>query len=416
FCWSDAFFETASGFSTTGATVIDGNLLLRSGRTLPHGVESLSYGLLFWRSLTQWIGGMGIVVLSLAILPLMNIGGQLLYNAEVSGIKSMESKIAPRIADAAKILWIVYVAMTLIQTVFLMFGGMGWFDALNHSMTTLATGGFSTKQMSLAHWDNTYIHWVMIVFMFLAGCNFALHYQFTRKKFFVYTKDEEFRFYVLIVLVSSIVITLSLYLAGNSSADKLNQIVYQKDLGGSIRTALFQVVSIITTSGFSTGDYAAWPGIAGAAVFTLMFISACGGSTSGGVKCVRILLIGKYAVSEIRRCLFPHLMQDIRISRTKCENATIQKTIGFCTMFVMLFFIFALLIAAATPGISLETAVSASITSLANVGPGFGDIGPTHSFSWMPAMTKIILGVEMLLGRLELYTLLVLLLSSFWKK
>lgn len=415
-CFSDAFFETASGFSTTGASVIDSNLVLMNGTTLPNGVESLSCGILFWRSLTQWLGGMGIVVLSLAILPLMNIGGQLLYNAEVSGIKSMESKMAPRIADAAKILWIVYVLMTLTQTLLLLCCGMGLFDAVNHSMTTLATGGFSTRQNSIAYWDSAALQWVMIFFMAIAGCNFALHFQFFRGKFSAYRKDEEFRFYLMVILVATALVAGCLYFFGTSEADVLARSEYRGDVMESIRAAAFQVVSIITTTGFATGDYNVWPGAACVVIFILMFISACGGSTTGGVKCVRVLLIGKYAASEIRRCLFPHQLQDIRISNTRCENSTIQKTIGFCTMFIMLFFVFALIVALITPGISLEAAVTSSITSLSNIGPGFGEVGPAATFSWMPPFTKLVLGFEMLLGRLELYTLLVLFLPSFWRR
>ena len=412
----DAFFETASGFSTTGSTVIDSKLVLMNGVTLPHGVESLPYGILFWRSLTQWLGGMGIVVLSLAILPLMNIGGQLLYNAEVSGIKSMESKIAPRIADAAKILWLVYVLMTLTQTLILLCCGMDWFDALNHSMTTLATGGFSTKQASISYWNSPVIQWVMIVFMVIAGCNFALHFQFFRGNFSVYKKDEELRFYLIIIVIASILISASLYFCGTASPDVLSGTEYRGELSRSIRAGLFQVVSIITTSGFATGDYNVWPGAACVVIFILMFISACGGSTTGGIKCVRILLIGKYAYSEIRRCLFPHQLQDIRINHIRCENSTIQKTIGFCAMFMMLVFLFALLVALVTPGISLEVAFSSSVTALANIGPGFGEIGPAGTHGWMPATAKVILGLEMLLGRLELYTMLVFLLPGFWRR
>ncbi len=411
--WHDAFFETASGFSTTGSSVIDSTLRLRDGSVLLEGVESLPYGILFWRSLTHWLGGMGIVVLSLAILPVMNIGGQMLYNAEVSGIKSMQSKFLPRIGDTAKILWLVYVLLTVLQSVLMRLGGMDWFHAVNHGMSTIATGGFSTFQDSLAG-CSAYLQWVMIVFMFLAGCNFVLHYHCLRGAFNSYGKDEEFRFYTVLVLAASLFVAVSLY--ASKATDTLSEIRYASDLSGTIRTAIFQVVSIITTSGFNTADYAAWPAAAAAVLYLLMFVSACGGSTSGGIKCVRVLLVWKYALSEIRRCLFPHMVQDIRISGTRYENTTIQKTVGFCALFIMLVLIFAVIIAAVTPGAELETALSASIASLANVGPGFGQVGPAATYGWMPPAAKIILGLEMLLGRLELYTLLVLMLPSFWKR
>lgn len=417
FHWYDAFFETASGFSTTGASIVDSNLKLWNGNSLPKGVESLSYGILFWRSLTQWLGGMGIVVLSLAILPLMNIGGQMLYNAEVSGIKSIKSKLAPRIADTAKILWIVYVLLTVLQSLLLRFGGMGWFDSVCHSMCTLATGGFSTKQLSVAHWGSSYIEWIMVIFMYLAGCNFVLHFHVIRKGFKSYLKDEEFRFYAIVVLIASAIIAVSLLFNQNMvKEDPISGLKYAENISGSIRASVFQVVSFITTTGFTTANYTLWPGVACVIVYLLMFITACGGSTTGGIKCVRILLMGKYAISEIRRCLFPHMVQDIRISGIRYENATIQKTIGFCSLFIMLFFLGAMLVAAVSPGMPLPTVFSASITCIANVGPGFDLIGPDCSFSWMPAAAKVILGFEMLLGRLELYTLLVLLMPSFWRR
>ncbi len=402
--WWDAFFETASGFSTTGSSVIDPALKLRDGSHLPDGVESLSFGMLFWRSLTHWLGGMGIVVLSLAILPAMNIGGQMLYNAEVSGIKSMQSKFLPRISDTAKVLWLVYVLLTVLQSVLMRLGGMNWFHAVNHAMSTIATGGFSTFQDSLAG-CSAYQQWVMTVFMFLAGCNFVLHYHCLRGAFRSYAKDEEFRFYSFLVLGATVFISCILYFGGA-----------EKTLSDTIRTAGFQVVSIITTSGFSTVDYNNWSAAAAVVLYLLMFVSACGGSTSGGMKCVRVLLVGKYALSEIRRCLFPHMVQDIRISGIRYENTTIQKTIGFCTLFMMLVLIFAVLVAAVTPGATLTTAISASVASLANVGPGFGQVGPMATYGWMTPAAKIILGLEMLLGRLELYTLLVLMLPSFWRR
>ncbi len=399
--WHDAFFETASGFSTTGSSVIDAALCLRDGSRLPEGVESLSCGILFWRSLTHWLGGMGIVVLSLAILPTMNIGGQMLYNAEVSGIKSMQSKFLPRISDTAKVLWMVYLLLTVLQAGMMRFAGMSSFDALNHAMSTIATGGFSTFQDSLAGCCAP-VQWIMTAFMFLAGCNFVLHYHCLRGAFRSYAKDEEFRFYTLIAVVSIALVTFFLWRSGSSESP--------------VRAAAFQVVSILTTSGFCTENYDKWPAAASVILYLLIFVSACGGSTSGGIKCVRVLLVGKYAVSEIRRCLFPHMVQDIRISGIRYENTTIQKTIGFCALFVMLILVFAAIVAAVTPEITLASAVSASASSLSNVGPGFGQVGPALTYSWMTPAAKLILGFEMLLGRLELYTLLVLMLPSFWRR
>lgn len=405
--WYDAIFETASGFSTTGASIIDSTLLLMNGSNLPNGVESLPRGILLWRSMTQWLGGMGIVVLSLAIVPWMKIGGQSIYNAEVSGIKSMQSKIVPRIADSAKILWIVYVLMTFLQTVLLRLGKMSWFDSVCHAMTTLSTGGFSTKSNSVAYWQSDYIHWVIIIFMFLAGCNFVLHYRFlTRKPDSNYFKDEEFRFYFVVVVLFSVV-----------SAGVL---VWQNGIAHwavSLRDATFQIVSFITTTGYCTADYTQWHIITIMLLFLAMFICACGGSTTGGIKCVRILLMGKYAGTELRRCLFPHMVQDVRLNDVRCEASTIHKTIAFCALFITMFLVFATVLTCLIPdGITFETALSASLTCLANVGPGFGNLGPLYTFSWMTPAAKLLLAFEMILGRLELYTVLVLFLPSFWKK
>lgn len=405
--WYDAVFETASGFSTTGASVIDSSLLLMNGSTLPEGVESLPRGILLWRSMTQWLGGMGIVVLSLAIVPLMKIGGQSIYNAEVSGIKSMQSKISPRIADSAKILWIVYVLMTFAQTILLRLGNMSWFDSVCHSMTTLSTGGFSTKASSVAYWQNDYIHWVIIIFMFLAGCNFVLHYRFlTRKPDSNYFNDEEFRFYSIVVVLLSLICAGVLMLQNGFAS-----------WSESLRDAFFQIVSFITTTGYCTADYTQWHVISIMLLFLAMFICACGGSTTGGIKCVRILLMGKYAVAELRRCLFPHMIQDVRLNEVRCEESTIHKTVGFCALFITLFLVFATVLTCLNPeGLDFETALSASLTCLSNVGPGFGKLGPSYTFSWMTPSAKTLLAFEMILGRLELYTVLVLFLPSFWKK
>lgn len=418
-CWYDALFESASGFSTTGATILGPGLPLIGGGKLPTGIEDLPAGILLWRSLTQWLGGMGFVILSLAILPLMKIGGQTLYNAEVSGIKSMETKIVPRFADSAKILWGVYCLLTLIQTILLRIAGMNWFDSVCHALTTLASGGFSTKQDSLAYWSgNPWVQWIMIVFMFAAGCNFVLHYRFICRKSGQYLKNEEFRFYAALVVMASVVCAVSLIwigsvpdaIGGNPAVD------YRQHPFYAFQTALFQVVSIATTSGFTTVNYDVWPGIACLFITILMFTTACGGSTAGGIKCVRIQILGKYAVSEIKRCLFPHLVQDIRISRTRYENATIQKTIGFCALYAIMVFLFAILVAALNPSIHSDTAFYASLSALSNIGPGFGAIGPAETFAWLSIPSKVLLAFEMILGRLELYTILVLFLPSFWKK
>lgn len=406
---ADAFFESVSGFSTTGASVIGPELQLRSGVTLPVGVEDLPKGLQFFRCLSNWLGGMGIVVLTIAILPLLNIGGQALYNAEVTGVKSSssESRIAPRIASAAKILWLVYLILTVAEIILLKLAGMSFFDAVCHAFTTVSTGGFSTRQMSIAAFHSPLIEWIIIVFMFLSGTNFMLHVRACTGHPKAFWEDEEFRFYSMTVAGSVILITVSLiFLSGDGFDAPFT----------SFRTALFQVVSLFTSTGFSTADYAAWPIFAVLILFLLSFLGGCGGSTSGGFKCVRGILLMKFSIMEIRRCIFPSLVPGIRLNGIRLEMSTVHKTVGFLSCYLGLHLLFALLLALFSANVDLETCLSASIACLSNIGPGFGRIGPSWTYVWLSDPAKILLAFEMILGRLELYTFLVLFLPAFWKK
>lgn len=413
----DAFFETVSGFTTTGASIIDNTLELMNGKTLPEGVQSLSYGILFWRCLTHWLGGMGIVVLFIAILPLMNIGGQSLYNAEVTGIKSVDSQIAPRIASSAKILWFVYVFLTAVEAVLLYFGGMTFFDSVCHSFSTMATGGFSTKQASIAYYNSAYIDWVITIFMFLAGCNFMLHFRFFTGRLLGYFKDEEFRFYFALVVFATLIITLFLIFTPRmeDTAPNGTSMYYEHPLT-SLRYAAFQVVSLITSTGFATANYALWPSATCVLLFVLMFIGGCGGSTGGGMKCVRALLLGKHSYFEVKRCILPHMIPDIRLNGKRFEMSTIQKTIAFVSLYIFAYFVFVLILPVICPSMTYDTALSASVACLSNIGPGFGQVGPANTFAWMTPAAKLLLSLEMILGRLELYTVLVLFLPSFWRK
>ena len=364
--------------------------------------------------MTHWLGGMGIVVLFIAILPLMNTGGQTLYNAEVTGIKSMDSRITPRIATSAKILWVVYVMLTFIEAALLYAGGMSFFDAVCHSFSTMATGGFSTKQASIAYFNSAYIDWVITIFMFLAGCNFVLHFKLLTGKPMEYFKDEEFRFYFFAVTGSALVITL--YLFFTSSLDNGAASSFAGHFGTSLRYAAFQVVSLITSTGFVTADYALWPSPACVILFILMFIGGCGGSTGGGMKCARALLLGKHSYFEVKRCILPHMVPDIRLNGKLLDTITIRKTIAFVSLYVFAYFIFVLLLPAVCPEMTYDTALSASVACLSNIGPGFNQVGPVCSFAWMTPAAKLLLSLEMILGRLELYTVLVLFLPSFWRK
>ncbi|MBR4662914.1 MAG: TrkH family potassium uptake protein, partial [Lentisphaeria bacterium] len=292
--WYDAVFETVSGFTTTGASVISEDLQLRSGYALPNGIESLPYGILFWRALTHWIGGMGIVVFSLAFLPIFGKGGQALYNAEVPGVKTRSDQFTPRIASTAKILLLVYCGLTLVETILLLICGMETFDAVCHSFATISTGGFSTKNDSIANY-NAMIQLIIMVFMFLAGCNFILHFRALNGLPLKDYINEEFRTFFLILLGSSLVIAG--YLFFSHLIEPGTGIAYHYNIKDSLLAAAFQVVSISTTTGFSTANYALWPTVAGVIIFSLMFMGGCGGSTSGGIKCMRVILLWKFSLS-----------------------------------------------------------------------------------------------------------------------
>lgn len=409
----DAFFETVSGFSTTGASVIDSTLELRGGSTLPNGVESLSYGILFWRSLTHWIGGMGIVVLSLAILPMLGVGGQSLFNAEVPGVKTNDDQLTPRIASTAKILFMVYFVLTLLETILLWIGGMHLFDAVCHSFSTIATGGFSTKNNSIAYYNSSYIQVVITIFMFLSGCNFILHYRALKGLPLKQYLSEEYRFFTGILIVVTLIIATTLFFS--QVKDPISGDQYHMSPWLSLRAAAFQVVALSTTTGFTTADYTLWPGVCGMLLLGLIFMGACGGSTAGGMKCVRLLLFIKYSFSELRRCIFPRSLQDIRLDGKRMDTAVLNKAFGFLAIYILTVFLFATLLPMVCE-MDMITAISASATCISNAGPGFGKLAPIYTFSWMNPAAKLLLALEMLVGRLELYTILIIFLPSFWKK
>ena len=412
--WHDAFFETVSGFTTTGATLIDSSLPLRNGTRLPNGIESLSSGILFWRSLTHWIGGMGIVVFSLAILPILGIGGQALYNAEVPGVKTRSDQFTPRIASTAKILCLVYLGLTMLETVLLFFGGMTLFDAVCHSFATISTGGFSTKNNSIAFYNSAYIQLIITIFMFLAGCNFILHFRALTGLPLKDYLNEEFRTFTLIVLSASLII--GIYLFFSDIRDPISGIFFHHAAKESFLAALFQVVSISTTTGFATANYAVWPVVSGAILFGLMLMGGCGGSTSGGIKCMRIILLCKFSMTELRRNIFPHALQSIRLNGERLAPAVINRVLGFLLIYMMTCFVFQLLLTLVCKEMDLLTALTGSISCLGNVGPAFGLLSPDRTFAWMSVPAKLLMALEMLIGRLELYTVLIFFLPSFWKK
>lgn len=409
--WYDAFFETMSGFTTTGASVLDSSLLLSNGKLLKGGLSDIPDALLFWRSLTHWLGGMGIIVLSLAILPFLGISGKSLYNAEVPGPTS--DQLTPRIANSAKILWGVYVLLSIAETAFLYLGGMDLLDAWCHTCGTMATGGFSTKQASIGYFNSVYFDLVIIFFMFCAGANFILHFKALRGKALNYFYNEEFKFYLMVVLMSVAVVSFAVY--GTDIRDTFGREYNDAGYLTSLRFSAFQVVSLITTTGFCTADFNIWPAFACMLLVFLMFVGGCGGSTGGGMKHSRILLLLKYSAMQIKKCLFPRAILSVRLNDRRIDEVTIYKVLSFFFLFIFLFMIFGFFTAVLCRT-DLITAFTASAATLCNIGPGLGKVGATSTYSWMPASAKMLLTMAMLIGRLEVYTVLVLILPSFWKK
>lgn len=383
----DAFFETISGFTTTGSSILN-------------NIEELPHGILFWRSLTQWLGGMGIVVLSLAVLPAFGIGGMSLFSAESPGITP--DKLNPKIKDTARILWNVYLIFTIAETVLLMFGGMNLFDAVCHSFTTMATGGYSTKQASIAYWNSPYIQYVIIFFMILAGTNFSLSFfAFTGKPKKMF-KNEEFKFYILFILIFTTIITVGLLIT--------SQLGFEE----SFRTSMFQVVSIITTTGYATADYLLWSPFLMAMIFLIFFIGGSTGSTGGGIKTMRIVLLIKNSYYELRRLIHPNAIIPVRFNKRSVNPQIITNVLAFFFFYVTTFFVASLVFMLFTD--SFETAMGAVATSLGNIGPGFGTVGPAANFAHLPIAAKWMLSFLMLLGRLELFTIIVLFSPAFWKR
>lgn len=384
----DAIFETMSGFTTTGSTILT-------------EIECLPESLLFWRSLTHWLGGMGIIVLSLAILPMLGVGGMQLFKAEVPGPTA--DRLKPRIQDTAKMLWGVYFLLTMAETVLLMFGGMTFFDALCHSFATLATGGFSTKNTSIAAYDSSYIDYVITLFMLLAGVNFALHFQVLRGRARDFFRSEELRVYLAIVFFATLIIMLFNWCGGIYSG-----------IGENLRYSLFQVSSIITTTGFGTADFELWPVVAQYLLVMLMFVGGCAGSTGGGMKVARILLLFKHAQAQVFRLIHPRAIRLVKLGNRPVDREVMQAILGFFALFIGIFVVASMLVAAS--GMDLVSSGAAVIACLANIGPGLGSVGPVDNFAHVPALGKTVLIVCMLMGRLELYTVLVLFFPSFWRK
>ena len=386
-----AIFESMSGFTTTGATVFS-------------DIESLPEGILLWRSVTHWIGGMGIIVLAIAILPYIGVGGMQLFRAEVPGPTT--ERLRPRITQTAKLLWGVYVGLTGLQIVLYLFGGMSLFDSVNHAFATLATGGFSTKNASIAGFDSAYIHYVTIIFMYIAGVNFALHFR-AATGHLEYFRNEEWRFYTMVVLGAGLFLMVANLMAGS----------YGLTISGverALRDGMFQAVSITTTTGFVSADYEMWTPAAQGLLATLMFVGGMAGSTGGGIKAVRVLVLLRHTATQIRKHLHPRAILMVRVGKHVVREDILLKILGFVSLYILLVLFGGMLLTFF--GMDILSAVGASAAAVGNIGPGLGRVGATDVYGWISDPGLIVITFLMLVGRLEIYTVLLLFHPDTWKR
>lgn len=385
---TDAFFETMSGFTTTGASILN-------------NIESLPHGILFWRSMTQWIGGLGIVFFTIAVIPTYRMNDIKLFAAEATG--PTHDKVHPRIGVTAKWIWSIYLGLTLAEAAFLLFGGMNIFDSLCHSMTTTSTGGYSTRQGSIASYNSSYIEYVVTIFMFLSGINFTLLYTVSLKgKIRKFLQDTEFKWYLGTVLTFTAITAVTLYFTTSMGSEE------------SFRKAVFQVVSLQTTTGFVSADYATWVPPLWLLLCITMIVGGCAGSTSGAIKCVRLAILSKICKNEFKRILHPNAVLPVRVN-----NATVSQSVR-TTLLAFISFYLALIIcgwfAIMCTGVDFMEAFGITVSSLGNVGPGLGKFGPSFSWSELPALSKWITSFLMLVGRLEVFSVLLVLTPRFWKR
>lgn len=383
----DAYFESMSGFTTTGATVLT-------------SIEGNPYAILFWRNFIQWLGGMGIIVLVVAILPALGAGGMQLFKSEVPGPEP--DRLKPRIKETAKLLWAVYILFSVLQVAFLYFTGMTLFDALTHMFGTMPTGGFTPRNLSIGAYDNPIFENIIIVFMFIAGANFVLHYKVLHGNPKSLFKDSEFLFYSGVILFSILAIAIEL------------RFYIYNSIFTALRYASFQVVSIATTTGFVTTDYDTWPAFSKSVLLILMFIGGSAGSTGGAIKNIRILLLLKQAYREFRKLIHPQAVTPIRLGDKVVSENVMRNITGFFFLYIFIFVISSLIMAIL--GLDAFSAMASVAATLGNVGPGLGLVGPTQTYAFIPPLGKIVLILCMLLGRLEIYTVLILVVPEFWRK
>jgi len=398
----DCIFESISGFTTTGASIL-------------RDIEIQPKGLLFWRSMTHWLGGMGIILLTIALLPILGLSSGQLYNAEVPG--PTKDRISPKIADTAKILWGIYLGMTVIETILLMFGGMSLYEALCHTFGTLATGGFSTLNKSIAGFNSLYIEIVIIIFMYLAGINFSLYFYILKGNFKDFIKNREWIFYTFVLIIATILITLNLFFS-NYSDDYLNKFSelrsYKNSIWSALRAAIFQVVSITTTTGFVTKNFDVWPDFSRLLLVILMFFGGCSGSTGGGMKQIRIMIVIRNIINEIKKLKNPKTFVSLKIGPDIIPDFVIRNVMAFFALFVLTFgFVTMFLL---FMGYDMITSFSASIATLGNIGPGLARVGAIENYAFFDPVSKIVLSISMLMGRLELYSIIILFYSLIKRK
>jgi trk system potassium uptake protein len=397
--FTNAFFETMSGYTTTGASILN-------------DIEIIPEGVLFWRSTTHWIGGMGIIVLAIAILPLLGIGGMQLFAAEAPGPSG--DKLHPRITDTAKRLWLIYFGYTAAETLLLKLAGMSFFDAINHSMATLSTGGFSTKNASLAFWnDQPIIQYIVIVFMFLAGSNFVLSYFAFKGKVQKIISDEEFQLYFKFVAVFTLIAALIIYFFADPSASSITHQMVWGEGESAFRHALFQVLTVITTTGFISADYTLWTPFLTVFFFGLMFLGGSAGSTSGGVKVVRHLILIKNGFLEFKRTLHPSAIVPVRYNKKAINRFIVFNVLAFFMLYMLSFIVGALVFSMFN--IDFESSIGLSASSLGNIGPALGNFGPVNNYAALPPLAQWWSSFLMLIGRLELFTVLILFTPFFWR-
>jgi trk system potassium uptake protein len=384
---TNAYFESLSGFSTTGASILT-------------DIEGLPKGILLWRSLTQWLGGMGIIVLSIAILPYLGIGGMQLYKAEVPS--PVVDKLKPRISETAKALWKVYLVFTLAEIILLVLGGMSVFDAVCHACCTLPTGGFSTRNMSIADYNSIFIESVLIAFMLLAGINFALHYRLLKGDLKIFGRDSECRVFLVLVAAFTVLITIDIHHS-----------VYNS-MGQALRNAAFQVSSIITTTGFVSADYEGWPAFSKLLLLICMFLGGMAGSTGGGMKTMRIMLLLRHGYNQIFQIIHPHAVTTLKLAGRPVPGEVLASIWGFFVLYLGLFVVASLIMAGL--GLDVVSSFASVAATIGNIGPGLGAVGPVQNYLEIPLIGKWVLILCMLLGRLEIYTVIVMFAPAYWRK